>query len=89
MGQGDFINIGQQAIYTALMIAAPMLLIGLVVGILISIFQAATQINEQTLVFIPKILAIVIALVLFGPWMLSTMVEFTTQLFANINVMVK
>lgn len=89
MGQGDFINIGQQAIYTALMIAAPMLVLGLVVGVLISIFQAATQINEQTLTFIPKILAIIIALILFGPWMLSTMVEFTTQLFANINTMVQ
>ena len=89
MGQGDFIDIGQQAIYTALMIAAPMLVLGLVVGVLISIFQAATQINEQTLTFIPKILAIIIALILFGPWMLSTMVEFTTQLFANINTMVQ
>lgn len=89
MGQGDFINIGQQAIYTALMIAAPMLVLGLAVGVLISIFQAATQINEQTLTFIPKILAIIIALILFGPWMLSTMVEFTTQLFANINTMVQ
>ena len=89
MEQGDFINIGQQAIYTALMIAAPMLVLGLVVGVLISIFQAATQINEQTLTFIPKILAIIIALILFGPWMLSTMVEFTTQLFANINTMVQ
>lgn len=89
MEQGDFINIGQQAIYTALMIAAPMLVLGLVVGVLISIFQAATQINEQTLTFIPKILAIIIALILFGPWMLSTMVEFTTRLFANINTMVQ
>jgi len=89
MGQGEIINIGQQAIYTALLIAAPMLLLGLVVGILISIFQAATQINEQTMVFIPKILAVIAALILFGPWMLNTMVEFTTRLFANINVIVQ
>lgn len=89
MGQGDVIQIAQQAIYTALMLAAPMLGFGLIVGILISIFQAATQINEQTLVFIPKVLAVIAALIIFGPWMMNTMMEFTTQLFANINMMVR
>jgi len=89
MGQGDIVNIGQQAIYTALAIAVPMLAAGLVVGIIVSIFQAATQINEQTLVFIPKILAIIAALIIFGPWMMDTLIEFTTRLFANINVMVR
>ncbi len=89
MGQGDVIQIAQQAIYTALMLAAPMLSFGLIVGILISIFQAATQINEQTLVFIPKILAVAVALILFGPWMINTMVEFTTQLFVSINMIVR
>jgi flagellar biosynthetic protein FliQ len=89
MGQGDIVNIGQQAIYTALLIAAPMLGAGLVVGIIVSIFQAATQINEQTLVFIPKILAIIAALIIFGPWMMDTLIEFTTRLFNNINIMVQ
>jgi flagellar biosynthetic protein FliQ len=89
LGQGDFISIGQQAIYTALLISAPVLGLGLIVGILVSVFQAATQINEQTMTFIPKILAVVIAFILFGPWMLSTMVEFTTELFANINGMIQ
>lgn len=89
MGQGDFISIGQQAIYTALLVSAPILGLGLIVGILVSVFQAATQINEQTMTFIPKILAVVAALILFGPWMLSTLVEFTTTLFANINIWVQ
>lgn len=89
MGQTDIIYIGQQAIYTALIVAAPMLIFGLVIGIVISIFQAATQINEQTLVFIPKILAVVAAFVLFGPWMLNTLVDFTNRLFENINMMVR
>jgi len=89
MGQSDIIYIGQQAIYTALIVAAPMLVFGLVIGIVISIFQAATQINEQTLVFIPKILAVVAAFILFGPWMLTTLVDFTNRLFENINMMVR
>jgi len=89
LGQGDFISIAQHAIYTALLVSAPILGLGLVVGILVSIFQAATQINEQTMTFIPKILAVAVALIVFGPWMLSTMVEFTERLFANISVMVR
>ncbi|MGD8493473.1 MAG: flagellar biosynthesis protein FliQ [Desulfobacterales bacterium] len=73
-----------EAIKTAILLAAPMLLAGLLVGLLVSIFQSATSINEMTLTFIPKMLAVVSALLLFLPWMLQTMLAFTTNLFSNI-----
>ena len=72
------------AIRTAILLAAPMLLAGLAVGLLVSIFQAATSINEMTLTFIPKMLAVAIALIFFFPWMMQTMVAFTRNLFLNI-----
>ncbi len=67
---------GQQALWMLLLISAPVLLVVLVVGLAVSVFQAATQINEQTLSFVPKIVAAVAVLVFAGPWMMSTMVEF-------------
>ena len=73
-----------EAIKTAILLAAPMLLAGLLVGLLVSIFQAATSINEMTLTFIPKMLAVVSALLFFLPWMMQTMLTFTTNLFSNI-----
>ena len=73
-----------EAIKTAILLAAPMLLAGLLVGLLVSIFQAATSINEMTLTFIPKMLAVVCALLFFLPWMMQTMLTFTTDLFSNI-----
>ena len=72
------------AIKTAISLAAPMLLAGLAVGLLVSIFQAATSINEMTLTFIPKMLAVAVALIFFFPWMMQTMVVFTTNLFENL-----
>ncbi|MCH5988413.1 flagellar biosynthesis protein FliQ [Salmonella enterica] len=68
-----------------LLITVPLLLLALAVGLLVSIFQATTQIQEQTLAFIPKILAVLLGLVFFGPWMLTTIVEFTSNLYMNIN----
>jgi len=73
-----------QAIKTAIMLAGPMLAVGLVVGILVSMFQAATQINEMTLVFVPKMLGVAVALLVFFPWMLRIVTEFATRLFTNI-----
>jgi flagellar biosynthetic protein FliQ len=73
-----------EAIKTAIMVSAPMLLIGLIVGLLVSIFQSATQINEMTLVFIPKMLAVGVAALLFFPWMLTTLVEYTQGLITNV-----
>ncbi len=77
-------TIGKEAIETVLLIAAPMLGFGLVVGIMISVFQAATQIQEMTLTFVPKIVAVFIALLIFFPWMMQTMIEFTRELILNI-----
>lgn len=69
-------NAGQQGLYVLLMVAAPVLLTVLVVGLLVSVFQAATQINEPTLSFVPKILAAAAVLAVVGPWMMTTLVEF-------------
>ncbi len=85
MDESIVIELGQQAMYTILLLSAPMLGIGLLVGLAVSIFQATTQIQEATLAFIPKIVAILAAIVLFGPWMLSVIIDFTTELFVNIN----
>jgi len=73
-----------EAIKTAVLLSAPMLLAGLAIGLLVSIFQAATSINEMTLTFIPKMLAVAAALIFFFPWMMQTMIVFTTKLFENI-----
>ena len=74
-----------EAIKTTILLAAPMLLAGLAVGLLVSIFQAATSINEMTLTFIPKMLAVAIALIFFFPWMIHTMIVFMENLFNNIS----
>ncbi|SES79323.1 flagellar biosynthesis protein FliQ [Anaerobranca gottschalkii] len=81
----DFIiDLGKEALMMILLLAAPMLGIGLAVGLLISIFQATTQIQEQTLTFIPKIIAVLLSILFFGPWMLNLIVDFTVNLFSNI-----
>ncbi len=78
------VEVTNQAIKVTMMLAAPMLLGALVVGILVSLFQAVTQINEQTLSFIPKILVIVISLVMLSPWMMDTITSFTHDLYVSI-----
>lgn len=78
------IALGRQAIYTTLVVSAPMLILALVVGLAISILQAITQIHEMTLTFIPKIVAVAVALVIFLPWMITTIVNYTYQLFSMI-----
>jgi flagellar biosynthetic protein FliQ len=77
-------NIAHQAMVLALSLAAPLLLTSLVVGLAVSLFQAATQINEATLTFIPKLLAVFFALVVGGPWMLHTMLDYMRQVFTSI-----
>lgn len=84
MDNGFVIEVTNQAVKVALMLAAPMLIGALVVGIMVSLFQAVTQINEQTLAFIPKILVIVVALVVMSPWMMETMTSFTHDLYVSI-----
>jgi len=78
------IKLAEQAIYLILILSAPMLLIALGVGLIVSVFQAMTQIQEQTLAFIPKILAVFLSLVLFGPWMLTILLDFTRDLFQQL-----
>jgi len=78
------LTIGSQALQLVLMLAAPLLLTALAVGVVIGVFQAATQINEQTLSFIPKLAATAAVIVLAGPWMLRLLVEYTKRLFESI-----
>lgn len=80
----SIISVGQQAIWVTLLLSAPLLGIALVVGLLVSIFQAATQLNEMTLSFVPKILAMGFILVAAGPWMLHLLMDFTVRLFTDI-----
>ncbi len=88
--ENDFVvEVVSQAIKVTLMLSAPMLIGALVVGVLVSIFQAVTQINEQTLSFIPKILVIIAALVIFSPWMMETMVSYTQDLFTSIPELIR
>lgn len=84
MDNGFVIEVTNQAVKVTLMLAAPMLIGALLVGILVSLFQAVTQINEQTLSFIPKILVIVIAMVIASPWMMETLTSFTQELYTSI-----
>jgi flagellar biosynthesis protein FliQ len=83
------ISLATQAMQLALKVALPLLLAGLVVGLVVSVFQAVTQIQEQTLAFIPKILAIAGVLVVAGPWMLGQVLSYTTQLYDSIPGLVK
>jgi len=82
------LSLGREAITLTLLVSAPMLIFGLVVGLLISILQAVTQIHEMTLTFIPKIVAVALALLLFLPWIINMMVDFTTRLFGTIPTLV-
>lgn len=84
MNSQTVLNLGQNALEVMLLISGPLLLVALIVGLLVSILQAATQINEMTLSFIPKILGIFATLLLLGPWMLSTLVDYTQRLIMNI-----
>lgn len=78
------ITLIQNALFILIIVAAPPLAVSLLVGLLVSILQAATQINEMTLTFIPKLIAMFLVLVLAGPWMLTTLMDYTTRLFQNI-----
>ncbi len=83
MTQEFIVDFAMEAIKTTLLVSAPMLGFGLITGLLVSIFQAVTSIQELTLTFIPKILAVFIALILFLPWLLQLMVGFTASVFTN------
>ena len=83
------LEIGRNALLMTVMLAAPMMGAALLVGLLISVFQALTQINEQTLTFVPKILAVFAALVVTGPWLMQSLVGYTTNLFTMLPAMVR
>lgn len=85
MNQGVIIDLARSSLWLIVKVAAPPLLFGLFTGLIVSIFQTITSIQEQTLAFVPKILAIFIALIIFGPWMLSTMIDFVVNLYTNFN----
>jgi flagellar biosynthetic protein FliQ len=89
MTQDYVIGLAKDAIFTALQVAAPVLGFSLVVGLIVSLFQAVTQLNESTLSFVPKALAVVAALLLFGPWMLNTLVSYTAGIFAGLPTLVR
>lgn len=84
MTPGVVMEIGRQAIEVTLVVAAPMLLSALVVGLIVSIFQAATQLNEATLQFVPKLVVMFLVLILVGPWMLEYMIDYIQRLFESI-----
>lgn len=84
MNSEAVLSISQKALETAIMISAPLLLTALVIGLVVSILQAATQINEATLSFIPKLLGVFAAMVVAGPWMVQTLVDYMQQLFTSI-----
>ncbi len=84
MTQDFVVALGQNALSTALLIAAPMLISGLIVGLAISVFQAVTQMQEMTLTFIPKIIVVLLVVFIFLPWMLNTLITFTMGVFNSI-----
>lgn len=83
--QDAVLDIAREAIYTIVLVSAPMLLTALIVGLIISIFQTVTSIQEQTLTFVPKIVAVFLVMILTGSWMLNTMLELITELWSNFS----
>ena len=84
----DVINIAREALYTIIITGAPCLLVSLIIGLLVSVFQTVTSIQEQTLTFVPKILGIFLAIMILGHWMLDMMVNFMTNLWSNMSMYV-
>lgn len=84
MSQEFVISLAEKGVFTVLVIAGPLLLIALGIGLAVSIFQATTQIQEQTLAFVPKIVGVLVALIVFGPWMLSHMLSFASEIYGNL-----
>ena len=84
MSADTVIDLSQQALYLIALIAAPMLLSALAIGLIIGMFQAATSINEQTLSFIPKLIVLLVSILIAGPWMLNLLLNFTRQLYRDI-----
>jgi flagellar biosynthetic protein FliQ len=88
MNQDTVVNLATQAMELAFKVAGPLLLVALAVGLLVSIFQAVTQIQEQSLTLIPKIVGVAVIVVVLGPWMLGQLVDYTTNLYTSIPTLV-
>ena len=86
MTEGQVLDVAKEAIYTIIICSAPMLIISLVVGLIVSIFQTVTSIQEQTLTFVPKIIAVLVGLMIFGSWILTNLTEFVTTLWSNFSM---
>lgn len=86
MTEGQVLDVAKEAIYTIIICSAPMLIISLVVGLIVSIFQTVTSIQEQTLTFVPKIIAVFVGLMIFGSWILTNLIEFVTTLWSNFSM---
>ncbi len=86
MTEGQVLDIVRDAVYMLLITSMPLLLVSLIIGLVISIFQTVTSIQEQTLTFIPKIVGVFAALIFFGPWMLRVLTEYITDLWANFSI---
>lgn len=86
MNESVVLALAKETLWITFLVGAPLLGVTMVIGIVISIFQAVTQINEMTLTFVPKIVGVFIALIIFGPWMLETIVSFTATLFGNLSM---
>ncbi len=82
-------QIGRDALRTALLVAGPALLVSLVVGLLISVFQVVTSLQDQTIAFVPKVIAVMVVVAISFPWMLQVMLQFTTQMFTQFNAVVR
>jgi len=89
LSQEYVIHLAREALTTALLIAAPILGLGLAVGLVIAILQATTQIQEQTLTFVPKIVAVLLALLVFGSWMLNLLIGFTQNLYGDLSSIIR
>ena len=89
MSPETMVTIGQQALLMTILVSAPLMLAALVTGLLVSIFQAATSINEMTLTFIPKLIVMFIVLILAGPWMIDTMTSYMRDLFSSIPQLIR
>ena len=86
MTEGQVLDIAREALYTIIVCAAPLLLISLVVGLIISIFQTVTSIQEQTLTFVPKIICVFIGIMIFGSWILNNLTEFINRLWSDFSI---
>ncbi len=89
MTQGEVLDLIREALYVIIINSAPMLLISLIVGLVISIFQTVTSIQEQTLTFVPKIISVFVGLMFFGSWILNNLIEFMTGLWSNFSVYIR